>query len=280
VSTTDCVTQAPAEFVLNHGIRFAPDPLAGAPYLTLEVLEVTQLDPFRLRISLVADSLGNIDHLPGQDLMLRVADSGTRAVHRRYTIRDFDPGTRLLDLEVVLGPDGPGAQWAASVVPGETVSAIGPQGALSAVEAADWHLFVGDESGLAFVAAMTEALPYPTTAVVVFGSSGPGVRQPVSAAPGAAPDVRWLHQDDSTLAIAGRLHEAIELPAGNGHAYVTGEAGFVRMARRVLMHRGLSPDAISHQAYWTKGRKNADHGEPAHDFDASSMSPVTQGSVR
>ena len=45
-----------------------------------------------------------------------------------------------------------------------------------------------------------------------------------------------------------------EFPAGDGHAFVHGEATFVRELRRLLrVERGMSRDALSISGYWRRG---------------------------
>ena len=57
----------------------------------------------------------------------------------------------------------------------------------------------------------------------------------------------------------------VELPPGNGHAYLLGEASVVLTLRERLTARGLPSDQMSPKAYWGRGRANAEHGEPARD---------------
>jgi Fur family ferric uptake transcriptional regulator len=76
-------------------------------------------------ISLAGESPWESDYFPGQDLLLAVANDGASTDYGRYLIKRFDPRTRHLNIEAVLEPDGPAAQWVATVVPGEPVTAIG-----------------------------------------------------------------------------------------------------------------------------------------------------------
>ena len=36
----------------------------------------------------------------------------------------------------------------------------------------------------------------------------------------------------------------------------------MRVIQSALLDRGLTPEQISHKAFWRSGRSNADHGEP------------------
>ena len=103
------------------------DPLIGTRLVSLEVISVTQLSTRRLLISLAGESPWESDYFAGQDLLLAVANDGASTDYGRYLIKSFDPRTRHLNIEAVLEPDGPAAQWVATVVPGEPVTAIGPR---------------------------------------------------------------------------------------------------------------------------------------------------------
>ena len=103
------------------------DPPVGTRLASFEVISVTQLGTRRLLISLAGESPWGFDYCAGQDLVLVVANDGARTDYGRYLIKRSDPRTRHLHIEAVLEPDGPAAQWVASVVPGEPVTAIGPR---------------------------------------------------------------------------------------------------------------------------------------------------------
>ena len=123
--------------------------------------------------------------------MLLVAAEGNRPVRRRYTIRQFDAAARLLTLDIVLHGDGPGERWVRAAPPGDRIEGIGPRGKITASATADWHLFLGDESALAAVFAMTEALPGDRVATLV----SIFLRRPTTG-PDRAATIRlsWLHR--------------------------------------------------------------------------------------
>jgi NADPH-dependent ferric siderophore reductase len=103
------------------------DPLIVTRVASFEVISVSPLSCRRLLISLAGESPWEFDYSAGQDLVLVVANDGARTDCGRYLVKRFEPRTRHLDIEAVLEPDGPAARWAASVVPGEPVAAIGPR---------------------------------------------------------------------------------------------------------------------------------------------------------
>ena len=165
-------------------------PLAGTTRMRLEVAENTQLTPHMQRLVLTAPELAGFDYRPGQDVMLLVAADGRRPLRRRYTIRALDPGRRLLTLDIVRHGDGPGEQWVRSARPGDTIEGIGPRGKIFVNEAADWHLFAADESGLAAVLAMAGSLPAGTRAIVFLEVPEPADQQDLVTSAGLS--LHWL----------------------------------------------------------------------------------------
>jgi NADPH-dependent ferric siderophore reductase len=241
-------------------------PLSGTRRLRFDVVSSRLLTPHMQRIELTAPELDGFGYLPGQDVMLLVATDGNRPVRRRYTIRRLDAANRLLTMDIVLHGAGPGERWVTSAQPGDRVEGIAPRGKISASPAADWHLFMGDESALPAIFAMTEALPGDATATIVLEIPDPGDEQELSAA--ARVRLSWLHRlggpAGGQAALAAEAAE-VELPPGRGHAYLFGEAKVVLRLREVLATRGLAEEQMSPKAYWGRGRANLGHGEPARD---------------
>jgi len=240
--------------------------LAGTRRLQFEVVTSRQLSPHVQRIELTAPELEGFSYEPGQDVMLLVAADGKRPVRRRYTIRWLDPVRRLLTLDVVLHGDGPGERWVRSARPGDRIEGIGPRGKISPSVEADWHLFMGDESAMPAILAMTESLPGDSDATIVLEIPEPEDEQEFS--PAAKTRLSWLHRQGGPAgearALAAEAAE-VELPPGSGHAYLLGEARVVLRLREVLAARGLAQDQMSPKAYWGRGRANAGHGEPARE---------------
>jgi NADPH-dependent ferric siderophore reductase len=218
------------------------------------------------RLVLTAPELAGLQYQPGQDMMLMVAVDGDRPVRRRYTIRALDRARRLLTLDVVRHAGGPGERWVAAVRPGDRIEGIGPRGKIFLAEAADWHLFVGDDSALPAYLAMAGALPAGARALVILEVPGPGSEQDLVTAADA--DVTWLYRDGGPAgdpAALAAAAAAVARPPGRGHADLAGEATVVLRLRETLAARGLAPEQISPKAYWGRGRANASHGEPARD---------------
>jgi NADPH-dependent ferric siderophore reductase len=231
----------------------------------LEVTTTAALTPTMRRIRCTAPGLSDFSYQPGQDFMLAVPTASGATFRRRYTIRSFDPVEPAIDLDVVLHGDGPAATWAAAVQPGGRIEAIGPRGKVIVDPGADWHLFAGDDSAVPASLAMAESLPDPARALVVLEVDGAEDQQEAFGADGTAVAVHWLHRAGGDPASGAQLVgvlETIDLPAGQGHAYLAGELGVVAQMRAALLERGMTAEQISAKPYWRAGRANAAHGEP------------------
>ncbi len=240
-------------------------PLADAALWSLTVAAVDVITDDYRRVTFGGPGLERIAYRPGQDLMLRIPSFEGAVVNRRYTIRRADPASATLMVDMVVHGDGPGARWAAAAAPGDTLEAIGPRGQIVVDEAADWHLFVGDETALPGMAAMIESLPpqVPGVMIVELPARADGHDPEV----GSDQDVQvtWIERGDTEPGDAARLVAAVAsvaLPSGRGRAYVAGEMRVVRAIATALAARGLERDQIATKSYWRRGEANASHGEP------------------
>ena len=149
------------------------------------------------------------------------------------------------------------------------IAAIGPRGKVTVDPAADWHLFVVDETGIPGALAMMESLPPGSLATAILEIDTPDDEQEPDASAVEHLDLRWLHRlGASTPGDADALLQAVTavgLRSGAGHAYLAAEARVVRDVGGVLRERGLGPDQISSKAYWRRGLPNAEHGEPTRE---------------
>ncbi|MDF3299824.1 siderophore-interacting protein [Streptomyces tropicalis] len=173
-------------------------------------------------------------------------------VTRTYTVRAWDPAHRELTLDfVVHGDEGIAGPWALRARPGETVRFSGPGGAYAPDATADWHLLAGDESALPAIGRALEALPQGAAAHAFVEVSGPEEEQKIDS----GVDVVWLHRGDRPVGEAlVRAVRALEFPAGRMHAFVHGEAGFVKELRRLLrVELGVPREDLSVSGYWRLG---------------------------
>lgn len=172
---------------------------------------------------------------------------------RSYTVRAWDPSRRLLTLDfVVHGDRGIAGPWAAQARPGDVLELTGPGGAYTPSQEADWHLMAGDDATLPAIAVSLSRIPAGVPVFVVLEVDGPEHRQPLHS-PGDL-EVVWLDRragagEDPSLQL--EAVKALELPTGEGHAFVHGEATSVRLLRRhLVLERGLPTDRLSASGYW------------------------------
>ena len=175
-------------------------------------------------------------------------------ITRTYTLRAFDVARQLITIDFVYhGDEGFAGPWAASARPGDVLRLLGPGGAYAPDPDADWHLMVGDESALPAIGAACERVPDGAHVLAVLEVGDAAEHQELDS-PGKL-DVRWLHRDEG---VPEQLLEAVRaaaFPPGDVHAFVHGEAGFVRDVRRhLLAERGVPRERLSVSGYWRRGR--------------------------
>jgi NADPH-dependent ferric siderophore reductase len=228
------------------------------------VVDIDDLGPHMRRVRLGGEALTNFEYQPGQDVML-VLSGGERPLSRRYSIRSYDPQSRSIELNIVAhGIHGPGAEWAMQTRPGDRINGVGPRGKIFLDPAADWHLFLGDESAAPASLHMLEAVPTEVPAQAYLEVSSP--EDELTSNDGSdRHDVIWLVRGDTPATASTMLADtlaAAELPDGRGHVYMAGEVQVVKAILQVARERGFQPDQLSPKAYWGRGIANELNGEP------------------
>ncbi len=174
-------------------------------------------------------------------------------VARTYTVRSWDAVAGELTIDfVVHGDKGVAGPWALAARPGDTLHVLGPGGAYRPAADAGWHLMAGDETALPAIAAALEALPTGARAEVFVEVAGPEEEQDLAVGPGVR--VTWVHRGAApgTALVAAVL--AADLPDGDVHVFVHGEAGAVRELRRfVRAGLGAPRERMSVSGYWRLG---------------------------
>jgi len=175
-------------------------------------------------------------------------------VTRTYTVRAWDPEHRELTLDFVLhGDEGLAGPWAARVRPGEIIRFQGPGGAYAPDLDADWHLLAGDESALPAIAAALESLPDGDGVRVhaFVEVAGPEEEQKIDS----DTDAVWLHRGDRPVGEAlVEAVRALRFPEGRMHAFVHGEAHFVKELRQLLRcDLAIPREDLSISGYWRLG---------------------------
>lgn len=240
----------------------------GAAARACEVVSSTQISTSVQEVVLKG-SAKELAGLAGNDVMVRVVD-GARLTRRRYSVRALDEENDRLSLWVTTAHDGAGSRWARAGRAGDVVDVVGPRGKITLDETADWHLFVGDVSGLGAFYRMAESIEVPGRAIFIVEiehdddmltadfDEGLGVT-------GIFVERHQRSRNDPSGLLGGLA--AFALPQDRGHAYLFGEFSVMKVIRVALLDRGLDDDQISLKAYWRMNRANADHGEPDKSED-------------
>lgn len=225
---------------------------SAAPPRRTTVVESTPLTPSLVRIVVEGDDLAGFPVGEFTDHYVKcVFGDKTRS----YTVRAFDPDSHRLTLDfVVHGDSGVAGPWAAAARPGDELLLRGPGGAYTPPAEADWHLMVGDEAVIPAIAVSLQRVPAGVPVFVVLEVDGPD-HEVAFSTPGRL-QLTWLHRelgpglepDLQVDAVRG-----LELPAGNGHGFVHGEAEAVlRVRRHLIQDRGFTPERLSATGYWKR----------------------------
>jgi NADPH-dependent ferric siderophore reductase len=176
---------------------------------------------------------------------------------RTYTVRGWDAAAREITVDfVVHGDEGLAGPWAARARPGERVRFLGPGGGYAPDPAADWHLLAGDESALPAIAVSLERAPAGAVVHAFIEVSGPAEEQKIVTPHGVA--ITWLHREGRPVgeALVAAVR-ALDFPPGEVHAFVHGEAGFVKELRSHLrLERNIPRERLSISGYWRLGQSD------------------------
>jgi NADPH-dependent ferric siderophore reductase len=173
---------------------------------------------------------------------------------RTYTVRRWRPDVPELWLDfVVHGDEGIAGPWAARAKPGDPVRFLGPGGGYLPSPQAGWHLLAGDESALPAIAAALEAMA-PGATVKAFVEVADADEEQKLQTPADA-EITWLHRDGRPVGEAlVQALRGLSFPPGQVHAFVHGEATFVKDLRALLrVEHGLPMSQLSISGYWRRG---------------------------
>src|SRR5215469_10636367 len=227
----------------------------GRPW-TLHVVKAFEIAPRMRRVQLTGDNLDEFQPRPGQEIVLQLPQRAGEVARRHYTIRRFDRGAKLIDVDFVLhGHRTPGVSWALEAQPGDSVDIRGPRGRIALDATADWHLFLGDETAIPAIFGLIEALPSTARAFAFLEIGSDEDR--LSVATAAQLKLEFLSRGGTAPGpndiLAGVLAR-FAFPAGKGQAFTLAETSNTRGLRHALVDRGLDRGQIYSEGYWRPGR--------------------------
>jgi NADPH-dependent ferric siderophore reductase len=227
----------------------------GKPW-TLKVLKAFDITPNMRRVQLTGDNLDEFEPRPAQEIVLQLSDGSGEPARRHYTIRRYDRASKIIDVDFVLhGHRTPGVAWALDAKPGDLLDIRGPRGRIGIDSAADWYLFLGDETAIPAIFALIESLRAGVPAFAFIEIGGEPDKQKVETA--AKLDLKFLSRNGATPGPNDILAKALAgstLPSGNGQAFTLGETSNIRGLRHGLVERGMDRGQIYSEGYWRPDR--------------------------
>jgi NADPH-dependent ferric siderophore reductase len=228
---------------------------------TLTIKQVDKIAAHMIRVTLTGDlegftSLGFDDHVklffPDGTT---TAEGAPNALARDFTPRRYDRAGNTLEVDFALHDAGPATQWAAQAKPGQILSIGGPRGSFIIPTTYDWHLLIGDETGLPAISRRLAELPAGTKVVVLGEVDGPADQIKFDTKADAA--VTWAHRGDAAAGSSETLTKALsalKMPAGDYYAWVACESLVAKELRRQLIaNHGANPKWMRAAGYWRRG---------------------------
>jgi NADPH-dependent ferric siderophore reductase len=227
---------------------------------SLTVKAVDSIAAHMIRVTLTGDlegftSLGFDDHVK-----LFFPDGTTSAegapnmMGRDFTPRRYDPAANTLEIDFALHDAGPATRWAAQAQPAQTLSVGGPRGSFIIPTDYDFHLLIGDETGLPAISRRLAELPANSRAIVV--GEIDGAADEVALPTKADATVTWAHRNGATPGANDVLANALaklKLPAGDYYAWVACESLTAKALRRQLIaDHGANPKWMRAAGYWRR----------------------------
>jgi NADPH-dependent ferric siderophore reductase len=181
--------------------------------------------------------------------------SASRPHMRNYTVREFRPDARELDIDfVVHGDEGVATRWVQRAQPGDTVALIDQGRGYEYDADTDAHLLVGDETALPAIVGILRDLPRDARGTALIEVPHAEDAQPTAAPDGV--DVRWIAREPGMRVGATALDAfaALPVPSGEVSAYCVGEQALATGARRHLVASGVPKQQITFVGYWKAGK--------------------------
>jgi NADPH-dependent ferric siderophore reductase len=175
-------------------------------------------------------------------------------VGRHYTPRRYNATTGELAIDFYLHETGVITTWATRAQSGDEIVIGGPRGSTLPPDDFDWYLLAGDETALPAIARRLEELPAGKTVIALVEVARPGAEIPLPS--NAALTLVWVYRENASDSLADSL-ASLQLPDGEGYAWVASEAGAARAARQVLIEQhGLPREWVKAAGYWKRGESD------------------------
>lgn len=206
------------------------------------VAEIRKLSASVFRVGLRAARVSNVAFSPGCKIKVHIGEGEMRS----YTPASVDAARGSLDLIIFAQGDSPASRWVNALRPGHTLRFLGPAPSVAAPTGEEpWVAFYGDETAIGLAEALFHQLP-------------PGT--PTLGAVETRPEESAAVEHLSIAAVArgdrpgeGLVEHArqVELPAGPGVVWLSGEATAVLALRQAWLDRGVPRERLRIKPYWS-----------------------------
>lgn len=186
-------------------------------------------------------------------------DGSQHCPNRPYTVRNWNPLTCEMVIDIVVHEGGVAAGWAINAEVGDIVGICNPEGRFWFPKTAQWLMMLTDITGLPAVGRVLEELPVGFPAIIHVEVPSDNDRQQFNT--GANATITWhaCHGLKPTRPghtelprIAGNIHA---LPDGPGYIYIAGEAKAVSACRAHFRDvLGFDKKRIDAVGYWIEGQ--------------------------
>lgn len=136
-----------------------------------------------------------------------IAPDGVELFVRDYTIRAFDPATRVLALDFVLHEHGPAGRWAIDAGPGDPLGVLGPRGYMLYPDGYGRYVLGADQTALPALERWIEEAPR-NAHIDAFVLAPVEVRRSLPKHPDLT--LHWIHDtatDELTRALTAATEE-------------------------------------------------------------------------
>jgi NADPH-dependent ferric siderophore reductase len=228
---------------------------------TLTIEQVDRIAAHMIRVTLTGDlegftSLGFDDHVklffPDGT---RDAQGAPNTLSRDFTPRRHDPAANTLEIDFALHDAGPATRWAAQARPGDTLTLGGPRGSFIIPTEYDWHLLIGDETGLPAISRRLAELPAGSRVVVIGEVDGPADEIAFETMTNAT--IAWAHRNGAALGdsdVLAKKLATLKLPKGDYYAWVACESLIAKALRaQLIADHGANPKWMRAAGYWRRG---------------------------
>jgi NADPH-dependent ferric siderophore reductase len=227
----------------------------------LEVKQVENISAHMIRVTLGGDlegftSVGFDDHVKLFFPTGALGEDGQpEFMARDYTPRRHDPQAKTLEVEFVIHDAGPATRWAEQAQPGQMLQIGGPRGSFVIPTEFDWHLLIGDDTGLPAIARRLEELPAGARAVALIEVDGPDDHVEIESA--ADVSLNWVYRNGAEAGAPELLSDALRrltLPRGDYYAWAACESLVAKALRaQLIADHAANPNWIRAAGYWRRG---------------------------